>query len=260
MIISLSSKRIFSESDSRKQKYDAKMLEAKRLSILNNYNKIVEAIALAEVAGKKQTAKALRQKRLDFLNGIKTQGFTLPEKVGRIVRKSIDEILSKVSDKADFMKPSQIKHREEGELLVNNQKAKKLLSLLDKDVVSEISKLDSADQKRVIGSIKREIEKLRNFSHKAALERKPDIRYARRLINSPNAHPDIKKEAQGDIDLLTSEYEARRQLLKDPKKLGDHLTKMLKDRLTRSKNDKRIGASYELHSLQKKANQNRYVS
>lgn len=255
MIISLS---FSSNSDARKAKYDAIQANKKRVAVLQNYNKIVQAEALALFKNKKQLADSLRKKRAAFVEGIRKQGLTLPLSIGRIERLNVNSELSKISDKEEHQTPSQIQQKTEGKILVGSKRSKAIISKFDDDVVGQFSKLDQNSQHTIVYHVYKKLADLRDRSTKAYFDRKPDVTYLNRLIDSPNSHEETKEEARQELQMLKDEQAERVSTLKDPEKLKKFISKTASDLIEFQKSGLKGRKELNLKRAKTSAEKNRY--
>lgn len=257
MIISLS---FGSTSDARKAKYDAIQADKKKVAVLQNYNKIVQAEALALFKNKKQLADSLRKKRAAFVEGIRKQGLTLPLSVGRIERLNVNSELSKISDKEEHQTPSQIQQKTQGKILVGSKKAKAIISKFDDDVVDQFSKLDQNSQQSVVYHVHKKLADLRDRSSKAYFDRKPDVTYLNRVIDNPKSDVETKEGARQELQMLKDDHAERVSILKDPEKLKKFISKTASDLIEFQKSGIKGQKELNLKRAKSLAEKNRYWS
>jgi len=134
--------------------------KAQRSSILKDYNKLVETEAAAVLKRDKEAAKVAGKARQDFIAKLKEDGTALPRNEGHIRRLSVYEIMKKASTKAEYQKPSDLKNKEAGNILVENKFAQKVIPVLNPDVAKKLSSLKKEEQIEVMNSVKSSLSEI----------------------------------------------------------------------------------------------------
>lgn len=202
---SLSSEQIHSESSKIMTPYGEQNRE--RVKILNEYNALVRGEAAAILKKDKAAEKEANKTRQGYLAKLKADGIALPRSAGHTTRLSVDDVLKGASKNKDFEKPSVLKDKEEGNVLVGNKFAKQILPMLSPETSKKLASLDKSDQVTAITSVKDHLAKLKDAA-KGSKAKELETLLAKKKLALSSAIRSYKKakENGGSANLAKSNY------------------------------------------------------
>lgn len=199
MRITLSSDSPYFRSQSSKIMTPEGEENKKRVQILNEYNSLVRKEAAAVLKKDKAAEKEANKARTDFMAKLKADGIPLPRSAGRhAVRLSVDGILKGASNRKDFEKPSVLKNKEDGNVLVESKFAKQILPNLTTETSKKLASLDKSDQVNAVKSVESHLARLKSNAKGVKVKEVEKLLAGaeRTLAKAKDAHRKAKDSAE----------------------------------------------------------------